>query len=194
MACSICIHKDRPAIDRFLVAGGSLRDAVGHFSGTSRSSLHRHRQTCLAASLARATVRAATTARPDLPTWHTSEEDALLKLAEDNSRLEEAKEDELLDAVRELTVTGQRILATAEKAGQLSVALNAMRELRSVFELLLKVAGRLNQSREAPVYGPAFVLPVGSQVAVLIQPPQRAENNVTDGVSIKSKSEVSRFQ
>ena len=40
--CSICIHDDREAIDRALVAGGTLREIAGRY-GVSKSALDRHR-------------------------------------------------------------------------------------------------------------------------------------------------------
>jgi hypothetical protein len=41
--CSICSHQDRPAIDRALVDGASLRAIAGQY-GTNKSALDRHRK------------------------------------------------------------------------------------------------------------------------------------------------------
>lgn len=50
--CSICIHPNRAAIDKALVAGESLR-SVAQRTGTSATALHRHKAAHLSGAIAR---------------------------------------------------------------------------------------------------------------------------------------------
>jgi len=113
--CTICTHPDREAIDAALVAGGPLRDIAGQFR-ISKSALARHKGSHIPACLAKA-------------------QDAH----------EIAQADSLLAQVRDLQAKALRILARAERAGELRTALAAIREARGNIELLGKLAGELLQ-------------------------------------------------
>lgn len=113
--CTVCDHPDREAIDAALVAGGSLRDIAGQFR-ISKSALARHKGNHIPAALAKA-------------------QDAH----------EIAQADSLLAQVRDLQAKALRILARAERAGELRTALAAIREARGNIELLGKLAGELLQ-------------------------------------------------
>lgn len=52
-ACTVCAHPERRAIDKALVAGGSLRDIAGQF-GLSKSAVERHQAEHLPKVLAEA--------------------------------------------------------------------------------------------------------------------------------------------
>lgn len=52
-SCTICLHPERPAIDRSLVSGTSFRDLAGQWSVT-KSALHRHKQDHLPGHLVKA--------------------------------------------------------------------------------------------------------------------------------------------
>ena len=54
--CSICKNEAKEAVDQALVAGTSLRDIAGQY-GLSKSSLDRHHQNHLSATLVAATAR-----------------------------------------------------------------------------------------------------------------------------------------
>jgi hypothetical protein len=107
--CSICRHERRREIDALLVGRKSYRDISGQFS-VSRSALARHARAHLPVELARA--------------------------AEVRER-EEA--DEQLGGVRRLQMEGFALLDLAKAEGDLKVALAALRELRQLLELSLRV-------------------------------------------------------
>jgi len=111
--CTICQHPQRAAIDAALVAGESFRNIAQRFE-TSPTALYRHKESHIAPALAKA-------------------QDAA----------EVARGDTLLDQVRDLQARALTILATAEVAGDLRVALSAIREARCNLELLAKLLGEL---------------------------------------------------
>jgi transposase-like protein len=113
--CSVCRHPDRDSIDRALVDGqDSYRDIARHFA-VSKDALHRHKE---GGHIARALVEA-------------------------KEAGEVARADTLLDQVKTLTARAHGILETAERAGDLRVALGAIREARGCLELLARVMGEI---------------------------------------------------
>ncbi len=48
MTCSICKHRDQAAINAHLLSGTSIRDIAGRYH-LARSSVMRHKQTCIKA-------------------------------------------------------------------------------------------------------------------------------------------------
>ena len=113
--CSICAHSDREAIDRALVDGGTLRAIARQFR-VGRDAIRRHRHN-----------------------GHVS-----TSLAKAHEVAEVAKADDLLARVGELESRALRILDRAERAGELRTALQAIRELRSMVELLFDTERRRN--------------------------------------------------
>jgi transposase-like protein len=113
--CTICYHPERDAIEQALLMGESFRAVAVHF-GTSATALFRHRQGHLAVALVKA-----------------------------QEATEMVHGDTLLEQVRALQTKTLTILARAEAAGQLTVALQAVREARGCLELLAKLLGELNQ-------------------------------------------------
>jgi hypothetical protein len=113
--CTICSHAEREAIEQALLAGQPFR-AVAWFFGTSATALFRHKQDHLPVALLSAQGAA-----------------------------EIAHGDNLLEQVRTLQSKTHAILARAEAAGQLTVALQAVREARGCLELLAKLLGELSQ-------------------------------------------------
>jgi hypothetical protein len=41
--CKVCVHADRPEIDKAIISGGSLRDIAGQYT-LSKSAVERHRE------------------------------------------------------------------------------------------------------------------------------------------------------
>ena len=113
--CTICLHAERDAIEQALITGQPFRSVAARF-GTSATALFWHKQDHLPVALLSA-----------------KEADAV------------ARGDNLLDQVRVLQTKAITILARAEAAGQLTVALQAVREARGCLELLAKLLGELHQ-------------------------------------------------
>ena len=113
--CTVCDHPEREAIDKALVSGGSIRDIAGHYNGISKSSLARHKDAHLPATLAQA-----------------------------EAAREVAQGDNLLAQVDDLRRQAQVIKDKAEKAGDLRTALQGIRELVRIVELLAKLRGELD--------------------------------------------------
>lgn len=112
--CTITTHSERAAIDAALLAGTPLRDIAGQY-GVSKSALARYRNDRLPAALVQA------------------------KAAEEVTHA-----DDLLAQVRDLQARALTILDTAEGAGDLKVALAAIREARGCIELFGRLAGELS--------------------------------------------------
>ena len=113
--CSVCGHPARQAIDKALVADTAF-PALAALYRVSEDALGRHKANHLPATLARA-------------------QDAA----------EAAHADDLLGQVRNLRDKALGILKTAEDAGQLTVALAAIREARATLELLAEMEGEINR-------------------------------------------------
>lgn len=128
--CTICTHDRRAEIDKALVDGEPLRNIAGRF-GTSATTLHRHKAEHLPVALVKATAAA-----------------------------EVAQADDLLAQVRDLQRRSLDILAQAENAGDLRVALAAIGQARGNLELLARLLGELQDQRV--------------QIAVLVASPEWA--------------------
>jgi len=113
-ACQTCQHADVAAIDRELAANTAI-PALAALYRVSSDSLLRHKQNDLPATLVQA------------------------KAAEDVTHA-----DDLLAQVRDLQARALTILDTAEGAGDLKVALAAIREARGCIELFGRLAGELS--------------------------------------------------
>jgi len=119
--CTICSHPERAAIDAALVSGEPMRGIARMFA-VSEDALNRHKRD-----------------------GHTVT--ALAKAA----GAETVAADDLLAQVRFLQVKALGVLATAEAAGSLNVALSAVREARSCVELLAKLLGELDDRPQVNV-------------------------------------------
>jgi|GEM_PF-460771 len=117
--CTVCSHPERAAINAALVNGESLRNIAERF-GTSATALHRHKAEHLPAALTQATEAA-----------------------------EVAQADDLLAQVRDLQRRTLTILQTAERAGDLRVALAAIGQARGNLELLARLLGELQEQQIA---------------------------------------------
>ena len=112
--CSVCAHDQRVEIDEQLVAGVGYRSIAERHSVTP-SSLTRHRKSHVSPALAAIAAQ--------------REHDGALSLH---------------DRVEALYTRAERILAQAEAGGQGSLSLGAIREMRSVCELLGRLSGELD--------------------------------------------------
>ena len=134
--CTVCAHPELQAIDQALVASEPFRHIAARFD-TSTGSLQRHRSDHLPVSLVKA-----------------------------HDAGEVAHGDDLLDQVRGLQGKALAILVKAEAAGDLRVALGAIREAGGCLELLAKLLGLMNDrepQRDQPVQVTrvTVVLPAG---------------------------------
>lgn len=111
--CTVCVHPERAAIDRDLLAGRACRDIAGRH-GLGKSAVARHGADHLPASLARAADARA-----------VADADALLREAE------------------ALRAKAMALLRAAELAGDLRTALAGVREARGCLELLARLSGEL---------------------------------------------------
>jgi len=140
MTCTVCRHTDRAAIDSALVTGEPVRSVASRYVTLSgrplgHMALYRHKDEHLAPSLAKAQEAASV-----------------------------AQADDLLGQVRTMQGRALGILDTAEAAGQLLVALAAIREARGCLELLGKLLGQIDERPQINV----LVSPEWHQVRGLI--------------------------
>lgn len=133
-ACSICKHARRPEIDQALLTGESLRDIAAR-TGTSRTSLSRHKLEHISAALVKA--KQAKEAR---------EAAVLAKVKRENEVKEEVQADSLLDQLKAIRKVTMEILKEARAAKQLPVALAAVNRIEKQLELEGKLLGELDGS------------------------------------------------
>jgi len=120
--CTVCVHADRDAIERCLVAGESSNRALAALYGVSEAALRRHKAAHLPAKLARA-------------------QDAA----------EVARADDLLTQVRGLQAKAMGLLAQAEGAGDYRTALSGIGQVRACLELQAKLLGELDERPQVNV-------------------------------------------
>lgn len=119
--CTICTHPERDEIDTAIVRGQPLR-RIATQRGLTEQSMRRHGAAHLPASLARA---------------HAAQEIA--------------QAGDLLGELRELHNRVLGILERAEESGDLRAATGAIREARSVIELLAKLTGEIDDKPEVNI-------------------------------------------
>ncbi len=115
--CTVCDHPDRSSIDTTLVERRPFRIIAERFR-LSATTLHRHAQNHLPATLARA-----------------------------RDAQEVAHGDDLLAQVEELKDRAMGVLARAEAAEDLRAAVSAIKEARGCVELLAKMMGELRDGQ-----------------------------------------------
>ena len=143
--CSICTHPNREAIDRALVNKESFRYVSKQY-GVTVSAIHRHNDTHLPSSLAKAQEARAVT-----------------------------QADDLLSQVKSLQSRALSILDQAENAGDLRTAILAIREARGNLELLAKLLGELQENQTVNILlAPEWLQVRGIILAALSPFPQAA--------------------
>ena len=146
--CTICTHQDRALIEDGLLAGVSFRNIAKRY-GVSITALHRHKSEHLSEHLAKA---------------HEAEQ--------------VAQADDLLAQVRELQAKALAILGKAEAAGDLKVALSAIREARGNLELLGKLAGELQETTVTVYTSPEWI-ELRSALLAALEPYPEARQAIT---------------
>lgn len=138
--CLVCVHPEKAAIDRDLVAGTAL-PAIAAIHRVSADSLGRHKANHLPGKLTKAQeVR------------------------------EVAQADSLLNQVRALQSRALAILAKAEETGNLRVALSAIREARGNLELLARLLGELQENQTVNILVSPEWLRLRSAVLTILEP------------------------
>ena len=108
-----------------LARGVPLRGIAGR-TGTTASALHRHKL-------------------QHLP-GRVSEELQRQQLVAPDAEAEVARESSLLDQLNDLGARAQAILERAEASDRLPTALQAIKEIRGILELLAKITGDVKQT------------------------------------------------
>jgi len=114
--CTICTHSKRDEIDQALVEGKQPLTSLATIFDVTEISLRRHKANHLPERLVKA-----------------------------EGAREVAQADSLLDQVKGLRNKAYSILLQAEKAGDLKIALQGVREARNCLELLGKLQGELDE-------------------------------------------------
>ena len=113
--CTVCAHAERKAIDEALIVGLPLREITRRW-GVSKDAASRHRKH-VSPGLSRVVSRRRADAGPK----------------------------SALDRLEELYGRANVVLTSAEREGQASLSLAAIRELRALIELLGKLTGELDE-------------------------------------------------
>jgi len=146
--CSICTHRQRPAIDQALVAGEPYRGIAQRFAA-SPDAVFRHRSDHLPATLVQA-----------------------------RAVEEVAHADGLLGQLVRLQDDARRIGSRAEEAGDLRTALIGIRELVRIVELTAKMAGQLDDRPQVNVLVAPEWLTVRAAVIEALRPYPEARTAV----------------
>ena len=121
IACSICTHPQRLAVDKALVAGTPIPELTARYRLSPDQLLtHKHRH---------------------IP----------LRLAKAQEAREVSDADQLLTEVKALRNKAFKLLLLAEDAGDLRTALAGIREARGCMELLAKLQGVLDERPQVTV-------------------------------------------
>jgi hypothetical protein len=142
--CTICGHPERAAIESALVAGTAYRDIARQFH-VSKDAVARHAAEHLPRLLAAA---------------HQAEE--------------QAAADDLLAQMSSLHRRTLSVLGQAEVAGDLRLALTAIREARGNLELLAKLLGELDERPQVNILVAPQWLQVRSAIMAALLPYQEA--------------------
>ena len=146
--CTICAHKQRPAIDKALVAREPFR-AIARQHGVSKDALIRHHDDHLPSSLLKA-----------------------------QKAREAADADALLAQVVDLRDKALAVLEKAEGSDDLRAAVSAIREARGCVELLAKLAGELKDAPTVNIVLSAEWLTVQAAVLRALEPHPAARLDV----------------
>lgn len=122
--CEVCAHPDRAEIEKAILARESTREIAERFK-VGRMSCHRHKEFHIGA--------------------------AMVAVVEKRDIEIAAAAGSLSEKLEQIVSDGRRIVAKAEKTGQLSVALAGLRTLTAALEVLGKVTGELQSGTQIAV-------------------------------------------
>jgi hypothetical protein len=133
MTCKICGHKKRLEIDRALLEGQSLRD-IAKRTGTTASSLQRHKADHLARSLVKA---------------HEAREVARADSLLDDVRNAEGRAERLLEVAEDILGEAREAKDLRTAIGAIRAAAHAMAERRQFMALRGELTGELSNVTES---------------------------------------------
>jgi hypothetical protein len=119
--CTICEHEAREAVDAAIVLGSPYSEIEAQY-GVSKSALSRHKRHGISPALAKV-----------------------------KAEREQAGPRSALERLEVLYVQASRVLVAAEQEGKASLTLSAVRELRSLVELLAKITGEIDDRPQVAV-------------------------------------------
>jgi hypothetical protein len=120
--CTVCNHPSRSAIEQALVAGRSNAAIAVEFGSLSKDAVRRHRDRHLA---------------PAMKGAMASREGRAGRTA--------------VDRMEDLYARAEALLTAAEQGGKAGLALGALKELRSIVELLARLTGELDERPQVTV-------------------------------------------
>jgi len=116
-SCLVCMHKDRAKIEQRLLAGATYRSLEREY-GISRNVFSKHKREHII--------------------------DALVTASDKKKEVRElTNAQSLIDQVSELKDKAFSILEKTEEAGSHTVSLMAIKEIRSIVELMAKISGEI---------------------------------------------------
>ncbi|MEO5346809.1 MAG: hypothetical protein H7834_10595 [Magnetococcus sp. YQC-9] len=146
--CTVCIHKRRNEIDKFLLAGETFC-ALSRQYALSKDALRRHQ------------------------TAHIPQ-----AMAKSQEAAEAAHGDDLLSKLRNLEEQAARIARKAEENRNYAAALSGVRELVRIIELLAKLRGELNESTAINLFISTEWVSVQAVIVQALEPFPEARQSV----------------
>ena len=141
MTCRACGHKKRPEIDRALLEGQSLRD-IAKRTGTTASSLQRHKADHLARDLVKAHEA-----------WEVARADSLL----DDVRKAEGQAERLLEVAEDILDEAREAKDLKAAIGAIRAAAHATAERRQFMQLRGALTGELSNVADAAANVPMVI-------------------------------------
>jgi hypothetical protein len=147
--CTVCQHPEHIRVNIDLATGTSVRRIEANYQGLAKSSLDRHRKTCLTGIITTALL-------------------ALEKPGKDRGIGRENEPGSTEGKAEEMCSHARREILDALQAKDRKTAAILMREHRSYMEVLGKVRGELSPEASAAQHRPMFLLPAGAMVSVTV--------------------------
>lgn len=160
LRCHVCRGPLEHEVNLALLSGEPVRSIAERF-GYSKSSLLRHFHKCIPQSLV---------------------------MARQSKKIGEAEfvAAELCKMVRD----AKRILAMAEKAGDMRTALMAIRELRGLYEVLSRPAPQSNPAADVNILVAPGLLALREEILKAIEPFPEARTAVSQALSVAANSQA----
>ncbi len=158
--CTVCVHADRPQIDKEIVAGGTLR-GIARKHSVSEDALTRHKGEHLPATLAKAQAAESV-----------------------------AQADTLLEQLQGLRDKAMELLLKAEQSGDYRTALAGIREARACIETLLEVEGELDRRPQFNIIVSAEWVTIRTTILAALQSHPEARQAVVKALGRVDSSAV----